>query len=125
LTIAETATITDNVFARLGAGDNVVNHNGNVGGNIKLFSANANDQFNVGTTAVTGGTTTNKLGQQKTGEHYEGLGGGCSHNTGSNGATCTTTTTTGTTSNSKGTSTAASRSAAIAKLAAVVSRLRR
>jgi hypothetical protein len=71
LTIADTAKITDNVFASLGAGNNIVNHNGNIGANLRLLSSNINDQFNVGTGAITGGTTTNRLGLQRSGDHHD------------------------------------------------------
>ena len=50
--------------ARLGAGDNVVIHNGAITGNLDVTSANANDVVTIATTAIVGGTQTLTLGEQ-------------------------------------------------------------
>jgi hypothetical protein len=65
VTIAATATIADNFFARLGGGSNTVTHNGRVDGNFRVLTANADDTVTIADAAVIGGATQLGLGQQR------------------------------------------------------------
>ena len=74
VTIEQTATITDDVFAALGNGVNVFLHNGTINGDFKAVSKNADDSITVGDTGTVAGTTTLGPGDQT--DHGHGCGGG-------------------------------------------------
>jgi hypothetical protein len=90
VTLAATVNITDNFFARLGAGDNIVTHNGKVDGNFKVVSKNANDTVTIAETAIIGGETKLGLGEQRFGHGWFGGFGSGWHGPDGMGAPMTT-----------------------------------
>ncbi len=62
VTIESSGFVGGSVSARLGSGDNSLTHSGEIVGDLRVTSQTSTDKVTVGTEAIVGGKTVQKIG---------------------------------------------------------------